>query len=276
MMKSHSNSVSLDDGIQHRARKRFGQNFLQDQNVIDRIIHTIGPQENDHIVEIGPGSGALTDQLAIASMKLDCIELDRDLAAHLETRFAKNEKVCIRQHNVLKLDLAELTDKKKSLRIVGNLPYNISTPVMFHLLNRHELIKDMTFMLQLEVVLRMSASAGDKNYGRLSLMLQYYCDIQHRFNVPSTAFVPKPKVSSAIVSLSPHINFPFQAENVEDLKTVIRTAFNQRRKTLKNSLKAIMSVDLLDDLPLDVSLRPEMLSLADYVAISDKYTEEHQ
>lgn len=267
-MKGNGNPITLNTGIEHRARKRFGQNFLKDQNVIDRIVKTINPGPADHLLEIGPGQGALTEQLAVAG-RLDCVELDRDLAAHLETLYGNSDTVHIYQQDILKFDIGQLSQAPHSLRIVGNLPYNISTPVLFHLLKNQQLIKDMTFMLQLEVVQRMTALAGQKNYGRLGIMLQYFCTVEQLFNVPSTAFTPQPKVSSAIVRLIPHRQFPLRARSVESLQTVVRTAFNQRRKTLKNSLKAIISEDVLSSLPLDLSLRPEKLSLADYVLISD-------
>ncbi len=272
-MKQSGKAIELTNGVQHRARKRFGQNFLRDQNVIDRIIRTIYPINSDHLVEIGPGQGALTGQLALSGARLDCVELDRDLAAHLNRSYSDSDTVTIYQQDVLKFDLRQLTREPNSLRIVGNLPYNISTPVLFHLLKSHQLIKDMTFMLQLEVVQRMTAKPGQKNYGRLGIMLQYFCELEHVFNVPSAAFSPKPKVSSAIVKLTPHRQFPVTARNVDCLQTVVRTAFNQRRKTLKNSLKAIVSEELLNQLPLDTSLRPENLSLADFVLISDAITE---
>lgn len=260
--------------MQHQARKRFGQNFLHDEGVIARIVQSINPQTDDHLVEIGPGQGALTRPLAASGARLDCVELDRDLAAFLETNVGKQDNVTIYQQDILKFDLAQLHTDGKPLRIIGNLPYNISTPVLFYLLQQHHLIQDMVFMLQLEVVNRMAAQPGEKNFGRLSLTLQYFCEVQPLFNVPSAAFTPRPKVSSAIVRLIPHREFPVQARDAESLQTVIRTAFNQRRKTLKNSLKAIISEEALNKLPLDVSLRPETLTLADYVLISDALYEQ--
>jgi len=255
--------------LQHRARKRFGQNFLHDQNVIGRIIAAIDPQRQDHLLEIGPGQGALTQHLIESCQRLDTVELDRDLAAFLHKSYADKEHFKVYQQDILKFDLKQLSNAEKSLRIIGNLPYNISTPVMFYLLQFHGLIKDMTFMLQSEVVNRLSATTGNKNYGRLGLMIQYYCQVEHLFNVPSAAFTPKPKVSSAIVRLTPHQKLPVVARDVNCLQTVIRTAFNQRRKTLKNSLRTLISEQQLDELGLDLSLRPENISLADYVRISD-------
>lgn len=261
--------VQLSNGMSHQARKRFGQNFLHDRGVIARIINSVNPAVEDHLLEIGPGQGALTRPLAATGARLDCVELDRDLAAYLQKEFAGSSRVTIYQHDILKFDLHQLSTSPGQLRIIGNLPYNISTPVLFTLLQQHALIKDMTFMLQLEVVQRMAAGAGDKSYGRLSLMLQYYCEVIHLFNVPSAAFTPRPKVSSAIVRLVPHQRFPMQAKDAAWLQIVIRTAFNQRRKTLKNSLKTIISEEVLNSLPIDGSLRPENLTLADYVLISD-------
>lgn len=272
-MKESGTVIELSNGKLHRARKRFGQNFLKDQHIIDRIIQTIHPLDSDHLVEIGPGQGALTKQLAASGARLDCIELDRDLAAHLNNSYKDADTVTIYQQDVLKFDLRQLTEQPQSLRIIGNLPFNISTPVLFYLLKSHALIKDMTFMLQLEVVQRMTAKPGQKNYGRLGIMLQYFCELEHEFNVPSAAFFPKPKVSSAIVRLRPHRQMPVTARDVDCLQTVVRTAFTQRRKTLKNSLKAIVSEEVLNQLPLDTGLRPENLSLADYVLISDAITE---
>ncbi len=268
-MKPTLANVKLNNGLPYQARKRFGQNFLHDQNIVDKIVEQIKPKNNQHLVEIGPGQGALTKPLASSGAKLDCIELDRDLAKYLDKEFSEAERVSVVQQDVLRFDLSTLTDTEKSLRIIGNLPYNISTPVIFHLLKSHRLICDMIFMLQLEVVQRLVATPGGKNYGRLGLMVQYFCEVQHLFNVPSSAFTPKPKVVSAIVRLKPHSDFPLEAKDPECLQTVIRTAFNQRRKTLKNSLRTIISKKVLNELPIDAGLRPEKLSLADYVLISD-------
>ncbi len=261
--------VTLSTGTEHQARKRFGQNFLHDQHIIDRIIREIAPTSDDHLLEIGPGQGALTKQLAKSGARLDCIELDRDLAEHLRHQYRDYDNVHIHQHDILKFDINELLIDTRPIRIIGNLPYNISTPVLFHLLKYYEGIQDMSFMLQLEVVERMSAGVGDKSYGRLSLMLQYFCEAEKLFNVPPQAFIPQPKVNSAIVRLTPHKVLPTPAKNVENLKLVVRTAFNQRRKTLRNSLKTLISDDMLGNLAIDTKLRPENLNLADYVMISD-------
>jgi 16S rRNA (adenine1518-N6/adenine1519-N6)-dimethyltransferase len=260
----------MANGMHHQARKRFGQNFLVDEGIIDRIINAIDPRPGQRLVEIGPGQGALTAPLARSGARLDCIELDRDLARFLKAQYKTNEAVTIHQQDILKFQLAQLSTSPASLRVIGNLPYNISTPVLFHLLRSHQLIDDMLFMLQLEVVQRMGATVGDKNYGRLGIMLQYYCEVEPLFNVPSVAFRPKPKVSSAIVRLRPHSDKPVVARDVSNLELVVRSAFNQRRKTLRNGLKALFSAEQLDSLPVDLGLRPENLSLKEYVMISDR------
>ncbi len=262
-------TVTLSTGISHRSRKRFGQNFLHDQQIIDHIIQVIAPQKEDHLLEIGPGQGALTEQLATSGARLDCIELDRDLADHLTQQYSEHSNVRIHQQDILKFDPRTLLAADKPIRIIGNLPYNISTPVLFHLLKYYKEIKDMNFMLQLEVVQRISAEIGGKNYGRLSLMLQYFCATEKLFDVPPHAFTPPPKVTSAIVRLTPYHQLPVPAKNVGCLQLVVRTAFNQRRKTLKNSMKTLISEQTLRELDIDMQLRPENLSLADYVKISD-------
>ena len=268
-MKPGHSELRLSNGMRHQARKRFGQNFLHDQSVIDKIIAAINPKPDDHLVEIGPGQGAITGPLAAIGARLDCIELDRDLSKYLVEQLKATEHATVHQQDILKFAIAGLSTEPHSMRIIGNLPYNISTPVLFHLLKSHTLIHDMTFMLQLEVVQRMSAGVGDKNYGRLGIMLQYFCKVEHLFNVPSTAFTPQPKVSSAIVRLTPHQDKPLVADDVKTLETIVRNAFNQRRKTLKNSLKDITSGVDLENLGIDLSLRPENLSLAEYVLISN-------
>ena len=270
---AHSKAVTLSTGTTHQARKRFGQNFLHDQQVIDRIIREIAPTSSDHLLEIGPGQGALTEQLAESGARVDCVELDRDLAEHLRHQYRDYDNVHIHQHDILKFDLNDLGLSDKRVRIIGNLPYNISTAVLFHLVKYHEKIEDMSFMLQLEVVERMSASVGDKDYGRLSLMLQYFCQAEKLFDVSPQAFTPQPKVNSAIVRLTPHKALPITVKDTDCLKVVVRTAFNQRRKTLKNSLKTLISDSELSDLEIDMTLRPENLTLTDYVKISDAISE---
>jgi 16S rRNA (adenine1518-N6/adenine1519-N6)-dimethyltransferase len=252
----------------HRARKRFGQNFLHDQHVIARIVKAITPRADQMIVEIGPGKGAITQPLLEACGQLTTIEIDRDLAAMLKSRFAAYQGFKLIEQDVLEFDFASLNAAPGSLRILGNLPYNISTPLLFHLLQYHDLIADMVFMLQLEVVDRLAAQPGDPDYGRLSVMMQYYCKVEKLFKVPATAFVPQPKVESAIVKLTPWRPLPYPATNVTTFANVVRAAFNQRRKTIRNTLKNLLSSEQLASLDLDLNLRPENLSLEDYVRIA--------
>lgn len=254
----------------HQARKRFGQNFLHDAHVIRKIVQAVGPQPEQHLLEIGPGQGALTIPLVNSGAKLDVVELDRDLAAWLQNHFADCERFTLHLGDVLKFDLKTLTQKPRSIRVIGNLPYNISTPCLFHLLESESLIDDMTFMLQKEVVQRLAAGPDDDEYGRLSVMVQYFCTVEHLFDVPPGAFKPAPKVTSAIVRLRPHREYKEQATDTALLRDLVRTAFSQRRKTLRNCIKPLI-VDLdPQDLPVDLSLRPENLGIADYVRLSNK------
>jgi 16S rRNA (adenine1518-N6/adenine1519-N6)-dimethyltransferase len=257
----------------HRARKRFGQNFLHDPGIIARIVRAVTPQPGQRLIEIGPGQGAITAPLLEAAAQLTAIEIDRDLAAALRTRFAAHPGFRLIEQDVLKVNFAELGDGQPvapaSLRILGNLPYNISTPLLFHLLDYRELISDMVFMLQLEVVDRMAAQPGSPDYGRLSVMMQYHCKVEKLFTVPPGAFNPRPQVESAIVKLTPWRPLPHPARNPHTLARVVRTAFSQRRKTLRNTLKTLLPADQLDVLGLDLNLRPETIALRDYVRISD-------
>lgn len=256
----------------HRARKRFGQNFLHDQGVIRSIARAIGANERDHLVEIGPGQGALTAVLLPSQCRLDAVELDRDLLPILQHQFADQANFHLHQADALSFDFSSLQQRDEKLRVVGNLPYNISTPLIFALLEQHQLIADMHFMLQLEVVNRLAATPGNKNYGRLSVMAQYYCAVDNLFEVPPEAFNPKPKVQSAIVRLAPYSESPYPANNVKQLQTVLREAFNQRRKTLRNSLKNVITAEHLTELGIDPIARPETLTLEQFVAISNAVT----
>jgi len=253
----------------HRARKRFGQNFLHDASVIQRIVDALAPAPDQHILEVGPGQGALTGPLLASGARLDAVELDRDLAAWLQQRFAAQPNFRLHQADILKFDIAQISQTPASLRVVGNLPYNISTPCLFHLLRSAHLISDMLFMLQREVVQRMAASPGSGDYGRLSIMLQYHCQVDTLFEVAPGAFRPAPKVTSAIVRLRPHRVLPATAADPTLFERVVREAFSQRRKTLKNSLGGLIKEAKLAQLPIDASQRPDQLSIHDYVAISD-------
>ena len=252
----------------HQARKRFGQNFLHDPGVIERIVRSINPKPDDRIVEIGPGLGALTEELLAVNPRLQVVELDRDLIPVLRTKFFNYPEFRIHEADALKFDFSELA-QDGPLRIVGNLPYNISTPLIFHLLEQSGVVKDMHFMLQKEVVQRLAAGPGDNHYGRLGIMAQYFCRVQPLFEVGPGAFRPAPKVDSAIVRLVPHETLPHPARDLASLQMVVRTAFNARRKTLRKSLGNLIRVEELQALGINDGLRPENLSLAEFVAIAD-------
>jgi 16S rRNA (adenine1518-N6/adenine1519-N6)-dimethyltransferase len=253
----------------HTARKRFGQNFLHDNYVIDQIVTVIGPQKDQHMVEIGPGLGALTEPVCELVDALTVIELDRDLAARLRTHPFMASKLTIIEADALKYDYSQLLSDDKPLRIFGNLPYNISTPLMFHLFSFANKVQDMHFMLQKEVVNRLAASPGNKSYGRLSVMAQYHCQIIPVLQVPPGAFNPPPKVDSAVVRLVPHQQKPVSLINEDTLHKVCAQAFNQRRKTIRNSLKESLSEQQLIDLDINPELRAENLSLEQYAKIAN-------
>ncbi|WP_052417206.1 16S rRNA (adenine(1518)-N(6)/adenine(1519)-N(6))-dimethyltransferase RsmA [Cellvibrio mixtus] len=259
----------LNHESQHKARKRFGQNFLIDHGIIRDIVRSVHPHKDDVIVEIGPGKGAITQLLADACDNLNVIELDRDLVPWLKVKFEKHPNFQLFQADALQFDFAQLIKNEKPLRIVGNLPYNISTPLIFHLLSYANKVQDMHFMLQKEVVKRMAAQAGESAYGRLGIMVQYYCAVEDLFDVPPTSFDPAPKVDSAIVRLVPYAQLPHVANNVKTLETLVNVAFQQRRKTLRNSLKQLLTAEQMEKLPVDLSLRPEEISLPEYVAMSN-------
>lgn len=254
----------------HQARKRFGQNFLEDDGVISRIISGINPRPGDRMVEIGPGLGALTELLLEElDGQLQVVELDRDLIPVLRTKFFNYPKLEIHEADALKFDFNTLCDADNPLRVVGNLPYNISTPLIFHLLENIHHLKDMHFMLQKEVVERMAAMPGDSHYGRLGIMCQYYCRVQPLFLVPPEAFSPRPKVDSAIVRLVPHAQLPHPVESVDRLQGIVKHAFTKRRKTLRNALAGVVSEEAMAALEIDPGLRPENLSLAQYAALAN-------
>jgi len=256
------------DGFQHQARKRFGQNFLHDQQIIGRIVKAITPRPGQQLIEIGPGQGAITEPLLALGQGLTVIEIDRDLAAHLRSRFGDNEGFNLIERDVLEVDFAQFTTTPRSLRVLGNLPYNISTPLLFHLLRYRNLIHDMVFMLQLEVVDRLAAQPNDPDYGRLSVMMQYHCKVERLFKVPPGAFNPPPKVDSAIVRLEPWDTLPHPVRNEALFGNIVRDAFNQRRKTVRNALKQWVSPEQWERLDMDPSLRPENLGLSDYARIT--------
>ncbi len=259
----------------HRARKRFGQNFLHDIGVIQRIIDSVNAKPGDNIVEIGPGLGALTEQLFETAGAINVVELDRDLVERLQQRFGNEENFHIHSADALKFNFSALASCAK-LRIVGNLPYNISTPLLFHLMDQIDCIQDIHCMLQKEVVDRICAGPGENNYGRLSIMLQYYCQTQHLFNVGAEAFQPPPKVDSAILRLIPHAQPPAIVDDKKMFSKIVSQAFNQRRKTLRNSLKNYLTAEAIETLGINPGARPETLSLKDFARLSNNAEDTQQ
>jgi len=255
--------------MSHQPRKRFGQNFLHDPGIVRRIVAAIDPRPGEHLVEIGPGEGAITAPLLERTGGLDAIELDRDLYASLESRFT-GQGLRLHIADALKFDFHSLVRDNSPLRVVGNLPYNISTPLLFHLLDQADCIRDMHFMLQKEVVDRMAAEPGTKVYGRLSVALQARCLVTPLFDIGPGAFRPPPKVHSSFVRLIPFIEPPHPIEDATMFNQVLINAFGQRRKTLRNALRNIAGVDELEALGIDPGKRPEQLEVAQFVAIANQ------
>ncbi len=253
----------------HIPRKRFGQHFLRDQHIISRIVAAIHPQPQDHLVEIGPGQGAITIPVLKIARHLDAIELDRDLIDELEERGSRGG-LRVHEADALTFDFSRLQVAKKPLRIFGNLPYNISTPLLFHILTFSHCISDMVFMLQKEVALRLAAKSDDDDYGRLSVMVQYHCEVELLFDVPPMAFHPPPKVNSSIVRLVPYREYPVVAKDYALFESVVKHAFGQRRKTLRNSLRDLVDAESWERMPVASDLRAENLSVKDFVAISNE------
>ena len=257
----------------HTARKRFGQNFLHDDYVIGQIVSAINPQHEQNLVEIGPGLGALTDPVCDEVEALTVIELDRDLAKRLREHPFNGDKLTVIEQDAMTMDFTELAKtmpvKDKGLRVFGNLPYNISTPLMFHLFSHAACVDDMHFMLQKEVVNRLAAGHGSKSYGRLSVMAQYYSKVMPVLNVPPGAFKPPPKVDSAVVRLIPHKTPPVDVVSVATLERVCAQAFNQRRKTIRNSLKESLTEAQISALGINPTVRAEVLSLQDFATIAN-------
>lgn len=248
-----------------RAKKRFGQHFLTDRHYINRIVSAIAPKPADVMIEIGPGPGAITAPLLATLAHLHAVEIDRDLASALRSRFPQ-EKFTLHQENVLEFNFGKLASR---FRCVGNLPYNISTPFLFHLAGFTEHLIDATFMLQKEVVDRMVAAPDTEAYGRLSVMLQYRFAMQRLFDVPPGAFTPPPKVDSAIVRMVPLPANRLRAKDDIRFAAMVTAAFGQRRKTLSNTLKPFLTAAQIHALGIDPKRRGETLSVADYIALAD-------
>ena len=254
----------------HRARKRFGQHFLTDPGVIDAILRAINASADDVIVEIGPGQGAITRPLAETGCTLHLVELDRDLAARLRSQYADTPNVTVHEADALQFDFATIGDQ---FRVIGNLPYNISTPLLFHLLKFRERILDMHFMLQKEVVDRMAADPGSKAYGRLGIMLGCHLAVEALFDVPPDAFDPPPEVNSSVVRLDPLPPGTFEIRDEAALSALVAKAFMQRRKTLRNALKGEADASDFIAVDIDAGLRPEQVAITDYVRLCNHLLE---
>ncbi|MFM1911454.1 MAG: S-adenosylmethionine-6-N,N-adenosyl (rRNA) dimethyltransferase [Pseudomonadota bacterium] len=256
--------------MKHIAKKRFGQNFLTDQGVIYSLVEAISPKADDLLVEIGPGLGALTQPLLKKLNHLHVVEIDRDIIAWMESFYPK-DKLTIHNADALKFNFAELANlsSDKKIRVTGNLPYNISTPILFHLLDNVDSIIDMHFMLQKEVVERMVAAPSTSEYGRLSVMLQYRLKMEYLITVPPEAFDPAPKVESAFVRCVPHKVLPYPAKNEALFGKIVTAAFGQRRKTLRNTLKEYLDDAGFTAVGIDSGLRAENLSVEQFVSIAN-------
>jgi 16S rRNA (adenine1518-N6/adenine1519-N6)-dimethyltransferase len=255
--------------LSHRPRKRFGQNFLHDQSVIAQILDHVDPRPGEHLVEIGPGQGALTLGLLERVGEADAIELDRDLVEPLARRCAGTGTLRVHQADALTFDFRGLVRDGQRLRLVGNLPYNISTPLLFHLLEQADVMADMHFMLQKEVVDRMAAGPGSKTYGRLSVVLQGLCRVDPLFEIGPASFRPPPKVMSSVVRLTPLAEPRVVAARQAAFSAFVATAFGQRRKTLRNNLKGLLDAEAIAAMGIDPGARPETLSLDDFLRLFD-------
>lgn len=267
--QGNSPSKGKADHKGHVARKRFGQNFLQDQTVIHDIVSAIDPTDDDCIVEIGPGLGALTEPLMARLKHMHVVELDRDLIARLEKQHP-TDRLTIHGADALKFDFMSIdASDKKYRKVVGNLPYNISSPLLFHLAEFAPQIDVQVFMLQKEVIERMVAQPTDSAYGRLSVMLQYRYYMEHLFDVPPHAFVPAPKVTSAIVRMRPKPAEKLTATDDTHLSRLVAQAFSQRRKMLRNTLNGMVTHEQLEACSIKPTARAEEVSLAQFIELSN-------
>ena len=258
---------------EHRPRRHFGQNFLHDRNIIDKILTAIQPENDDHFIEIGPGHGALTGPLLAAVARLDVVEIDRDLAAAIE-RDIDDPKLTVHVGDALKFDFADIADGARSLRLVGNLPYNISTPLLFHFIDHSNLFRDAHVMLQREVVERMTAAPGSKTYGRLSVSLAARCDVEHLFVVRPGSFTPAPRVDSAVARLLPNPKRRARITNESAFDRVVAQAFNQRRKRLANALGGLIGATDIEALGVDPGARAETLDVDAFIAIGNRVADD--
>lgn len=258
--------------LDHFAKKRFGQNFLIDQNIIHAIVAAIAPKNIDNLIEIGPGLAALTEPVCEKVDKLTVVEVDKDLVQRLANHPFLSSKLNIIESDVLNVDFSKLASIENKAKIFGNLPYNISTPLIIHLLQHTDIITDMTFMLQKEVVERLAAGIGSKHYGRLGLITQYYCRVLPVIEVPPESFKPAPQVDSAVVKLIPRSEIKNPLKSVARFETVTALAFGQRRKTLRNSLSRLIFDEdwkALETFGILPNMRAEEITLDQYINLTN-------
>lgn len=255
-------------------RKSLGQNFLQDANIIRKIVDSLNIKDDDIVLEIGPGRGALTELILTLAERCHLVEFDHDLVRYWQSRVSEYPNLTVHSYDILKFDLAPvLNASERPIKVIGNLPYNISSPVLFHLMNYAERLQCQVVMLQKEVVERMASTPGSKQYGRLSVMLQQRYAIEHLFNVPPSAFFPPPKVDSAIARLTPLSEPQWPVDNTQHFAALVKQAFGQRRKTLRNTLKGLLDGEQIESLAIDPAARAETLSVSDFARLSNLYTE---
>lgn len=255
--------------MQYKHKKRFGQHFLHDTRVLVRMTAEIAPTKQDVMLEIGPGEGALTTYLIDHVSAFTVVEIDNDLVPRLTHQFGQKSVFRLIHQDALTVNYANLAPDTGKLRVVGNLPYNISTPLIFHLLESRHAIQDMHFMLQKEVVERLASPPDGEHYGRLSVMAQYYCAIEDLFHIGPEAFDPPPKVDSAVVRLVPYTQLPYPAQNEHSFAQLVKQSFAMRRKTLRNNLKGMVSTEGIEACGIDPSVRAETLAVADFVRLAD-------
>ncbi|MFT8229699.1 MAG: 16S rRNA (adenine(1518)-N(6)/adenine(1519)-N(6))-dimethyltransferase RsmA [Enterobacterales bacterium] len=256
----------------HLLRKSFGQVFLHDNNIIKTIISLINPSINDVFIEIGPGFGSLTTKLAKYSTNIIAVEIDSNLSQYLSKILCLN-KVIILNQNIFNINFKQLYYKYNTpLRLVGNLPYNISIKLLFYIFKYINFIKDMNFMFQKEVAYRLISTPNSKNYGKLSILAQYFCKITHLLEIPPISFYPKPKINSTFLKLTPHTKLPYKVLNFNSLIIVINLAFRNRRKTIKNNLSTLLNIRELTSLNIDLNKRAENLDIYSYCKLANFIT----
>lgn len=262
--------------MNHRPRRRFGQNFLHDEHIIRQLIDAIDPRDGDRFAEIGPGHGALTLPLLEHALQLHVIEIDRDLAARWQRHAQTHPGLQVHCADALKVEARDIYPDGTRFRLVGNLPYNVSTPLLFRFVQWREQLQDLHLMLQKEVVERMCAQPGNKTYGRLTVMLAPHFEIENLVHVPGAAFTPAPKVDSAFVRLVPHVTPPFALDDMQAFGDIVAAAFSMRRKTLRNGLRALLDAEHIEQCGIDAGVRAETLAPADFARLANTLAQQRR